>query len=151
MLFVTVYRQCFLIATSRAIVSLFSGPDMALLMSRTRGACRLHNQGSSSIGRDLLALATALWSGTTALDAAGLWSLEMMCWDPFFCVALGAAGGDGWAIGGHIDWLGFLDGLLASSLLLLELREVGNDPDVVECVADTDGASKEEEVEEDPI
>jgi hypothetical protein len=55
-------------------------------------------------------------------------------------------------LGVDVDWFGLLDGLLTGSwLLLLQLGEVWNDPDVVESVSDTNGAGEKEDVEEDPV
>lgn len=111
------------------------------------GCCWLHDQCAALTGA--LFLGSALGSGTAALDAASFRALEMVRGDPGFVVAFGA-GGNGGTCGVDFDWLGFLDGLLTSWLLLLELGEVRDDPDVVEGVADTDGAGEEKDVEEDP-
>lgn len=120
---------------------------MVVLSPRGRRSCWLHDQSAASVGRLLLAF--ALGPGTAALHASSLGTLEMMRRDPGFVITFGTSANSG-TLSINLDGLGPLDGLLASWLLLLELREVRHNPDVVECVANTDGASKEEDVEEDP-
>jgi hypothetical protein len=108
---------------------------------------RLHHQSTAKIRRALFSFSlTALWAGTTALDATSLGALQVVGRNPLLVVALGT-GRDGWAIGVDLDGLGLLDGLLTRALLLLlELGEVGEHPDVVEGVADADGTGEEEEI-----
>lgn len=91
---------------------------------------------------------SALGSGAT-LDTASFGSIQVVSGDPIFSVGL-CAGCDGWTI---VFWLltsdvNLLDGGF-DALALLLLWEVGGDPDVVEEVADANGAGEEEEVEED--
>lgn len=119
---------------------------VAMCFLRGRG-CWLHDQHSALVGT--LFLAFALWSGATALDTTGFWALEVVRRDPRFVIAFGASA-DGRALSINFDGLGLLDRPLALWLLLLELREIGNDPDVVEGVSNTNSAAEEEDVEEDP-
>lgn len=94
----------------------------------------------------------ALWSGT-ALNALGLRSLQVVAGNPFLGVS-SSASGDSWTVG-----VGFLAANIdlfdtsgsARTLALLLLWEIRNDPDVVEEEANTTGAGKEEEVEEDDL
>lgn len=110
--------------------------------------CRwLHDQSAASPGALLLAFALGSWA--TALDTTSFGALQVVGRDPGLVVALGT-GRNGGTLVIDLDRLGLLDRLLASWFLLLELREVGNDPDVVEGIADTNGASEQEDVQEDP-
>jgi len=84
------------------------------------------------------------------LDSPGLWSLNMVTGNPFLIIPLGAR-----RTGSTL-----CVGLVAASIRLFAFgsfcrsrlafrREIRHDPDGVEEVADADGASKEEEVQED--
>jgi hypothetical protein len=96
----------------------------------------------------LFRLATTLWS-SAALETPSFGSLDVMTWDPFLVVLLGASRDSGTFVvrddGANIDLLDW--SLLAASLPLL--WEIWDNPDVVEEVADTDGTSKEEQVQEE--
>lgn len=137
------HGSCALVRADMTVVLLL------LLPRHLNHGSRLHDDRPPRIRR---LLGATLGTRTTALDAPGFRALQVVRGDPFFGVALGGSSGDCGTVGGDVDGLGFLDGLLSApgALLLLELGEVGHDPDVVEGVADADGAGEEEEVEEDP-
>lgn len=91
----------------------------------------------------------ALWP-STALDTASFWSLQVVARDPVFSVRLGSSRNSRavgiWLLASDIDLLDGSSYALTPSLLL---REVWDNPYVVEEVADTSSARKEEEVQED--
>lgn len=107
----------------------------------------LHDQSTALVGT--LFLAFALGSGATALDTASFGALEVVRRNPGFIVALGPSGDSGRGV--DLNRFGLLDRSGALRFLLLELREVGDDPNVVEGIANTDGASEKEYVEKDPV
>jgi hypothetical protein len=110
---------------------------------------RLHHESTAKIRgwRALFAFSlAALWTGTTALDATSLGALQVVSGDPFLVIAFGACCNSR-AVSVDVDGLGLFDGFLAGALLLLlELGEIREHPDVIEGVADTDGTGDEEEV-----
>ena len=74
----------------------------------------------------------------------------MMTWNPLFCVGLCSCRNSWpirvWFVASKIDLLNRSSYALAASFLL---REVWNDPDSVEEIADASSAGKQEEVKED--
>lgn len=80
----------------------------------------------------------------------------MVCWDPFFVVALGACRHRRSISSQSFGRFPSVDLLVATSCLFgflapaprTLLREIGSNPDAVEEIQDTTGAGEHEEVEE---
>jgi hypothetical protein len=101
----------------------------------------------------LLRLASTALGTTAALDSTRLGTLDVVGGNPVLVIGLGAGGDSrGFVVRGDSNGFGLARCLLATSRrLTLLLREVWDNPDSVEEIADTHSACEEEEVEEEAI
>lgn len=101
----------------------------------------------------LLRLASTALGTTATLDSTRLGTLNVVGGNPILIVGLGAGGDSrGFVVRSGSDGVDLARCLLATSRrLTLLLREVWNNPDGVEEIADTNSACEEEEVEEEAI